>query len=177
MSSGVGSGDETQQRCNQRWNLIRTVGAWTHSLPVEFFSTLLHHITPTQAEDRGLCFDNSFFWQPGQIDSEPDTFVSQAANQKTIFLASDFVNLFVSNSAAAEAMQEPGPSQNRRRDVQMVELFWVCLMDDRELSTKFRVNFSIFKESAFSFYRCISAKLNIEGNDGQLQGSLINTYL
>ena len=85
VSSGVGSGDETQQRCNQRWNLIRTVGAWTHSLPVEFFPPLLHHITPTQAEDRGLCFDNSFFWQPGQIDSEPDTFVSQAANQKTIF--------------------------------------------------------------------------------------------
>ena len=74
-------------------------------------------------------------------------------------------------------MQEPGPSQNRRRDVQMVELFWVCLMDDRELSTKFRGNFSIFKESTFSFYKCISAKLNIEGNDGQLQGSLINAYL
>ena len=54
------------------------------SIP-QFFPPLLHHITPTQAEDRGLCFDNSFFWQPGQIDSEPDTFVSQAANQKTIF--------------------------------------------------------------------------------------------
>ena len=61
------------------------MGAWTHSLAAEFFPPLLHHITPTQAEDRGLCFDNSFFWQPGQIDSEPDTFVSQAANQKTIF--------------------------------------------------------------------------------------------
>ena len=176
MSSGVGSGDETQQRCNQRWNLIRTVGAWTHSLPVEFFPPLLHHITPTQAEDRGLCFDNSFFWQPGQIDSEPDTFVSQAANQKTIF------SRLISSISLSPTPQQQKPCRSLARAKTGTGMckWWnysgsVSWMI--ELSTKFRGNFSIFKESTFSFYKCISAKLNIEGNDGQLQGYLINAYL